>query len=236
MPGEVGGVVSGEAGGVVLGRAVDPEEAQDEVKESVEGREGAPEDEAEENRAGSAEGVVEVRRHRKSRTPRPPTQSEREGHLPLHLPFGSWCPVCVQAAGVHDHRRVHISESEETIGTTIRCDNCFQGNSQEGDDMEDRRGHIILMMILSTALQVETNGVREEVIDWILQKLEEAGRSGSELTLKSNQEAIVALKRAEASRRISRTAPIESQVRVFARMPIRDSHVVCAVQETRTTS
>lgn len=51
---------------------------------------------------GEGESDMEVRRHRKSLVLRAPTREEVMSHLPLHLPFRSWCPVCVQAAGVQN--------------------------------------------------------------------------------------------------------------------------------------
>lgn len=169
---------------------------------------------------GEGEHDMEIRRHRKSRIPRAPTLEENAAHVPLHLPFRSWCPVCVQAAGVHDHHRAHASESSELIGTTISLDYCFQGGQNNEEDMAFQGNYTVLIMHDDSidgiwALQVEAKGVRPEVIDWVMQRLEEAGHAGTEITLKTDQEeSIVALKRAIASRRNARTTLIESQVRV----------------------
>lgn len=62
---------------------------------------------------------------------------------------------------------------------------------------------------------VSDKGVREEVVDCVLQKLESASHAGTDITMKSDQEeSTVALKRAVAARRSTHTAMVESQVRV----------------------
>lgn len=67
---------------------------------------------------------------------------------------------------------------------------------------------------------VSSKGVRGEVVDWVLQKLEFAGHSGDDTALKSDQgESVVALKRALAARRSARTSLVESQVRVSRTNP-----------------
>lgn len=112
------------------------------------------------------------------------------------------------------------SGSAELIGVTVSFDYCFQGASDEGEEADGRDDQTVWIMHDDSidgmwALQVESKGVRAEVADWIMLKLEEAGHAGAELTLKSDQEeSIIALKRAVASRRNSRTTLIEPQVRV----------------------
>ena len=63
-------------------------------------------------------------------------------------------------------------------------------------------------------LPVSNKGPVDYVVIWLLKKLEDAGYSGVNITIKSDQEpAIVALKRAVALRRHAATCLIESPVR-----------------------
>ena len=80
------------------------------------------------------------------------------------------------------------------------------------------------------ALLVRRKGPSPEVVSWILQKLEEAGRSGQEIALKIDQEeSIMALKRSVAVRREAKTVPNESKVRVSKSNP----HVERAIRKWR---
>ena len=64
------------------------------------------------------------------------------------------------------------------------------------------------------ALPVERKGAQEEVVKWIVDKIDEAGYAGMAVTIKSDQEpAMIALKQAIAVRRKAETIPIESPVR-----------------------
>ena len=64
-------------------------------------------------------------------------------------------------------------------------------------------------------LQVQRKGLADEVITWVLEKLELAGHSGDHISLKSEQEeSTIAVKGAIAARRTARTSLIESQLRV----------------------
>lgn len=66
---------------------------------------------------------------------------------------------------------------------------------QEDEDEEDSFPTTLILHDDSVdaiwTLRVESKGVREEVIDWVLQELEFAGHLGAELTLKSDQEEAV---------------------------------------------
>lgn len=69
-------------------------------------------------------------------------------------------------------------------------DYCFQGNSQDEEEEEEsgtQSNQTILILHDDFvdgiwALQVEAKGVREEVVDWVLQKIEEAGHMGTDIT------------------------------------------------------
>lgn len=149
--------------------------------------------------------------------PQAPTREELEDHLPLHIPYRAWCAVCVRGAGNHDPRRTH--GRQEPLGVTVSLDYCFFGGVGEQNMDEYSLPTILILHDDSVdamwTLRVQSKGVREEIVDWVLQTLEFAGHLGTDLTLKSDQEeAIMALKRAVAARRTSRTTLVESNVRV----------------------
>ena len=78
-------------------------------------------------RAGSAQ---EVRKPRPGVIPRTPTHKEIYEHLPLHLPYRSWCTICVQSARVHDPHPSHEGDLDGQLGTTIGLDYCFFGGQE----------------------------------------------------------------------------------------------------------
>ena len=167
------------------------------------------------------DGRGEVRKPRPGRIPRNPTQQEIEEHLPLHIPYRDWCAICVKAAGIHDPHRAHKDTSEERLGTTVSLDYCFFGEDEaEGDWDDSSNGLKILIMHddstdVKWVTEMKHKGANEDVVSWVAQKLEAAGHSGTQITLKTDQEeAIVALKKAVATRRAAKTSMVESQVRV----------------------
>ena len=132
--------------------------------------------------------------------------------------------MCVKAAGIHDQRRAK-KKDEEKLGVTVSLDYCFFG--EEGEEKtEDRDMPKILVMHDDSAdaiwaMQVERKGATDEVVTWIVNKLEETGHGGDHITLKSDQEeSIMAVKRAVAARRPAQTPLVESQVRVSKSNPL----------------
>ena len=166
------------------------------------------------------EDDAEIRRPKVGRIPKAPTKRELEEHLPLHMPYKAWCPICVAGEGIHNQSRAAKGEEKERIGVTISLDYCFL--TSEGEAEEDPKVVIMHDDRLETfwALGVQRKGVTSETVTWITQKLEEAGYKGVDLTLKTDQEeAIMALKRAVAARREAVTAMVESKVRVSVSNP-----------------
>ena len=69
------------------------------------------------------------------------------------------------------------------------------------------------------ALCVQAKGEHAEVVTWVVQKLDEAGYRGKDITINTIQEtSVMAFKRAIAARREGVTTPIESKVRVSENM------------------
>ena len=131
------------------------------------------------------------------------------------MPYKAWCLVCVAGEGIHKQSRQTREDEKERIGITVSMEYCFLSTDGEAD--EDPKILILHDDRLETlwALGVKAKGVTPEVVTWIMSKLEEAGYKGTEITLKTDQEeANMALKRAVAARRETRTSLIESDVRV----------------------
>ena len=184
------------------------------------GRDGDEEVKESESRKEDDEEVEEVRKPKIGRIPKAPTKRELEEHLPLHIPYKAWCPICVSGEGIHNQARKTVEGEGDRLGVTISFDYCFL--TSEGEADEDPKILIMHDDKLETlwALGVQQKGVTIEVVTWIMQKLEEAGYKGVDLTLKTDQEeSIMALKRAVAARREARTSMIESKVRVSASNP-----------------
>ena len=40
-----------------------------------------------------------------AKSPHSPTEEEKERHYTTHLPYRSWCPICVQARGKEDSHK-----------------------------------------------------------------------------------------------------------------------------------
>ena len=96
----------------------------------------------------------------------------------------------------------------------MSLDYCFMIPEEVEDDMRailvcydhDKKG--------LWTLPVGRKGAQDEVVKWVVDKLDECGYSGVSLTLKSDQEpAMLSLKQAIAIRRKAETPMIESPVR-----------------------
>ena len=60
-------------------------------------------DSCESSKAGGdgEEKDTSMRKPKIGRIPKAPTKRELEEHLPLHMPYKSWCPICVSGEGLH---------------------------------------------------------------------------------------------------------------------------------------
>jgi hypothetical protein len=200
-----------------------------EEERSEEEKQGDEEQEKKGDEEHDKEGEVRIREEegedtrkpRAGRIPTAPTKKELEEHLPLHVPYKEWCPICVAGEGIHDQARKTAEADKDKLGITISMDYCFLSSSEDVEQdpkvlilHDDRLGAI-------WALCVKAKGPSPEVVTWVMNKLEEAGYRGVELSLKTDQEeSIMALKRAIAARRHTRTSMIESKVRVPKSNPI----------------
>ena len=117
----------------------------------------------------------EVRKPKVGRIPTAPTKRELEDHLPLHMPYKAWCPVCVAGEGIHNQSRQTPTDERERIGITVSMDFCFLTTDGEAD--KDPKILILHDDRLETlwALGVKSKAVTPEVVTWIMSKLEESG-------------------------------------------------------------
>ena len=59
-------------------------------------------------------------------TERPPSKAAVEQHNRLHMPYRSWCPVCVAAKAVDSQHRGRIHEDEDVAARSeMALDYCF---------------------------------------------------------------------------------------------------------------
>ena len=104
-----------------------------------------------------------------------PTKAEMAEHLPLHMPYRDWCPVCVAGGRVQSHSRRATAEEKAGCGVTISMDYCFltSDDGEEGDPtklvVHDDQTQALW------ALAVQSKGSALDVAAWVAQKLEEAG-------------------------------------------------------------
>ena len=116
------------------------------------------------------------------------TKVETDEHLPLHLPYMDWSPVCVAGEGVQSHSRRATAEEKAGCGITISMDYCFLTS----DDAEEGDPTILVVhddqTLALSAMAVQSKGSAPEVAAWVAQKLEEAGYRGVPVTPKTDQE------------------------------------------------
>ena len=83
--------------------------------------------------------------------------------------------------------RQKLNKEEDNLGATLSLDYCFMIPEEVEDDMRailvcydhDKKG--------LWTLPVDRKGAQDEVVKWVVDKLDECGYSGVSLTLKSDQ-------------------------------------------------
>jgi len=157
------------------------------------------------------EETEESRRPRIARRPQTPTKAEYESHMTLHADYRDWCPDCVAGRGIsHQHR----SSKNERTGREFSLDYAFMTAEDVGEDMcpvlvgYDNDSHGVW------ALAVDAKGATKPSVQWVKNKIDEAGCSGTPVSLRSDQEeSIMALMRAVAIYRQAEAVMLESHVR-----------------------
>ena len=170
------------------------EEAQDEGEDS-------DEDQEEDIRCqpcGEAPVIV-------AKCPGAPTHEERERHNASHLPYRSWCDVCVQARGKEDPHKTNKATTEEAIPTIVMDYKTF------GQDEKDESLTSIVVRDKRTTTTAghicECKGTDDKwIVNKIVQDIDEMGYT--DIILKTDGEpAIVQLAMEIKKRRNQPTIP-----------------------------
>ena len=104
-------------------------------------------------------------------TPKEPTWQERELHELTHLPFRSWCPLCVETESKDDH---HTTQADKQ--PVIQLDYCFITEQTTGFKLT----LLVLIDVLSGlcgAAVVVSKGPIDYAINFAIQFVLEAGRT-----------------------------------------------------------
>ena len=139
-----------------------------------------------------------------------PTKAEVDAHMVLHADYRDWCPDCVAGRGV-SHQ--HWTSKNEKLGREFSLDYAFMTAEEVGEDMcpvligydHNSRG--------VWAIAVEAKGAVNSSVQFVKDKIDNAGCSGTSISSRSDQkESILALKRAVAIYRQAETVMFESPV------------------------
>ena len=137
--------------------------------------------------------LTEEAKHGRTTTcPETPTQQERDTHNLTHLPFRSWCPVCVKARGLPDH---HTSKKKNNTTTrpVIQIDYAFV-TSQETKEQTTLLTAVDVNTGMSMAAVVNNKGSNDYIIAELVRFLHETGRTQGTLqagVVQSDQEAAI---------------------------------------------
>ena len=119
----------------------------------------------------------EVRRPWVKRRPDAPTQREREEHLPIHLPYRSWCPHCRAGAGCSNHHKTW-RDHDDKIWITVSLDYAFMGEEERD---ESARPSLVMYdhnHVATWAFPVDRKGATGYAVQGVLNRLEESGYTG----------------------------------------------------------
>jgi len=127
---------------------------------------------------------------RMSATPQEPTQEERELHNLTHMPYRSWCPLCVRTKGRGDYHKQRYDKKP-----VVQVDYCFLTSTLDGEDGAKEKVDVPIL----SAIDVSTGLVASAIVkckgvdDYALKELQrfilESGRSGG--ILQSDQETSI---------------------------------------------
>ena len=131
--------------------------------------------------------------------------------MTLHADYKDWCPDCVAGRGISPQ---HRSSKKERTGREFSIDYAFM----TAEDVEEDMCPVLVGYDNDSygiwALAVDAEGATKSSVQWVNGKIDEAGCSGTPITLRSDQEeAIMALKRHVAIYRKVEAVMLESPVR-----------------------
>jgi hypothetical protein len=174
--------------------------------------EGAPRVEGEQNEAGNEneEEEEQALAARPLRDPRAPTASERAAHEATHLPFRSWCEVCV--AGRRDnpaHRSIKV-EGDEIAVPELSMDYCFVRREEEEE--------VVTILVIKDRISRAIRAVRvvrkgaesESEVVRVVECVRSFGHRGKVVLKSDGEPAILALKEAIARKLPEGTISVES--------------------------
>ena len=144
---------------------------------------------------------------RRPRNPSEPTPDEKERHWATHLPYRSWCPVCVKARGREDPHRAHDKRVEDNAMPRISMDYAEVGSESTNDNARkllvgrDRHSKYTFCHL------VKCKGVGDElIVSKVLQSIRETGNT--KIILKTDGEpAIIQLQERIIAEREHKTIP-----------------------------
>jgi len=133
------------------------------------------------------------------RNPADPLPEEREKHWKTHLPYRSWCPVCVKARGREDQHRARKTKDEDGI-TEVAMDYCSVGDMRLLVGRENKSGHIFSHL-------VQCKGIQDNrVVHKVMRSISDTGNTT--IALKTDGEpAIVQLQEKIVNEREQPTIP-----------------------------
>ena len=147
-------------------------DVQEEVMDAVDGQEIEDIENGDDRKVESRAEVDELRKPNPAARPYTPTKAEVYEHEVTHLPYRTWCKHCVRGRGVSTPHRKGCKE--EKIGITISIDYCFM----TGEEDPDLPGVLIMWddnHECLWALPVESKGVVDWVLKYIVDKLDDIG-------------------------------------------------------------
>ena len=134
------------------------------------------------------EPANEERRPYKLNDPRKPNREEVETHEMHHLPYRSWCEVCVRGRG---KSRAHKEGRQDRGVPEVHLDYMFVG--PEGAPGETRTCLVMREVDTRVALSmmVPAKGREQYVVDRVVAFLEEVGCLHGDVVAKSDQESSI---------------------------------------------
>ena len=130
-----------------------------------------------------------------ARDPGDPTKKERDDHNATHIPFRSWCPICVKAKGREEAHRNGRGKERSCKATTLFDYKTFG----EEDDRDDKATVIVYTDDHTTMI---FGYVCEQKGTWVIEKIkEDIARLGyQDVILKGDGEPAVQVRRPASDR------------------------------------
>ena len=174
------------------------------------------------NEVDEQEEEVTARDPRVARRPMKPTKAMIQSHELHHADYRDWCDHCRAGKGVSHQHRSSTNDNNEAEFSVDYAFMAREGSVEMERDMKevDKVGATPILVGCDHrskavwAMATNMKGPTDSAVKWLTRKIDEAGRRGVKVVLKSDQEeSIIALKKAVAIMRQAPTVNIESPVR-----------------------